>query len=61
MPALIAYGVTNLDASPLVAPEDAKELPTDAANMVGAIPSDDAFWVDNLEELTGRFTAWVGQ
>jgi putative spermidine/putrescine transport system substrate-binding protein len=29
--------------------------------MVDAVALDGGFWVDNIEELTGRFNAWLAQ
>ena len=41
--------------------EQAADLPTAEANLVDAIALDGAFWVDNVEELQGRFNAWLAQ
>ena len=37
------------------------DLPTNPANMTDAIPIDIDFWNDNIEDLTKRFNAWLGQ
>ncbi len=61
MPAHVAYGSTNLKSNDLTPPEFAKELPTDPANMVGALAINAEFWVDHIEELSERFNAWLAQ
>ena len=57
----IAYGPTNVDAVPLIAPEVLKDLPVAPENMTNALPNDGQFWADNNEELTKRFNAWLSQ
>ena len=57
----IAYGPTNVDAVPLIAPEVLTDLPVAPANMTNALPNDGQFWADNNEELPKRFNAWLSQ
>lgn len=57
----IAYGPTNVDAVPLIAPDVLKDLPVAPENMKNALPNDGQFWADNNEELTKRFNAWLAQ
>ena len=57
----IAYGPTNVDAVPLIAPEVLKDLPVAPENMKNALPNDGQFWADNNDELTKRFNAWLSQ
>lgn len=61
LPEFIAYGTTNKAAGPLVPAQYAPELPTTPENMTGAIPLGVDFWIDNSEELTKRFNAWLAQ
>lgn len=61
LPEYVAYGLPRLEAAAAVPAELAADLPTADANLVDAIPLDGAFWVDNVEELTGRFNAWLAQ
>jgi putative spermidine/putrescine transport system substrate-binding protein len=61
LPLAIAYGVTNKDAASKIDPEILKDLPTAPENLEGAIELDTEFWVENVEPLTERFTAWAAQ
>ena len=61
LPQYIAYGLPNKEAAAAVPPEQQQELPTAPANLEGAIALDTDFWVDNVEELTERFNAWLAQ
>lgn len=61
LPNYVSYGLTNLEAAELVEPLEAKELPTSPENLEGAFAVDDQFWLDNIEEITERFNAWVAQ
>lgn len=61
LPEHIAYGLPQKEAAAAVPPEQAAELPTAEANMVDAVALDGGFWVDNIEELTSRFNAWLAQ
>lgn len=61
LPEYVAYGMPVKAAAELVAPEYAKDLPTYADNLAVSIPVDIDYWVDNAEELTERFNAWVAQ
>ena len=55
----IPYGVTNTAANSLIDPAVAPQLPTDPANLEGALSLSTAFWVDHEEELQTRFTQWL--
>lgn len=61
LPEFVAYGLPNKAAAAKVAPEFAKDLPTNPDNLAVALSLDVDFWVDNSEELTQRFNAWVAQ
>ncbi len=61
LPQYIAYGLPNKEAAAAVPPELAKDLPTSPENMANSIALDVDFWIDNSEELTERFNAWVAQ
>nr|WP_145722376.1 ABC transporter substrate-binding protein [Mesorhizobium tianshanense] len=61
LPEHIAYGLPQKDAAALVPAEQAAELPTAEANLAEAVALDGAFWVDNIEELTSRFNAWLAE
>ncbi len=61
LPEFIAYGLPNKAAGAMVPADYAKDLPTDPANSAGSIPIGVDFWVDNSEELTARFNAWLAQ
>jgi putative spermidine/putrescine transport system substrate-binding protein len=43
----------------LVPPGMQALLPTAPAALAGALPSDEAFWRENLQRLTQRFDAWL--
>ncbi|MDQ0324153.1 putative spermidine/putrescine transport system substrate-binding protein [Rhodopseudomonas julia] len=59
LPMKIAYGVTNPDASAMIAPERLKELPTADENMKNALKISDTFWLDNIDRLTERWSRWA--
>jgi putative spermidine/putrescine transport system substrate-binding protein len=61
LPLAIAYGVTHKDAAAKIDPEILKDLPTAPENLEGAIELDTEFWVENVEPLMERFTAWAAQ
>jgi putative spermidine/putrescine transport system substrate-binding protein len=61
LPNYIPYGPTHVDAAALVAPEVQPDIPTAPANLATGLFFDDGFWVDNVEALTERFTAWAAQ
>ena len=61
LPDYIAYGLPNKEAAAMVPAALQKDLPTTQANLTGAIALDGAFWVDNVEELTKRFNAWLAK
>lgn len=61
LPTYIAYGLPNKKAAEIVPADQQADLPTTPANLEGAIPLDVDFWIDNSEELTQRFNAWLAQ
>ncbi len=61
LPEYVAYGLPQKEAAAAVPANLAADLPTAEANLVDAVPLDGAFWVDNIEELTSRFNAWLAQ
>lgn len=61
LPPLIPYGVTARGAKALLPPPLLATLPTAPANADAALHIDDRFWLDNLDRLNDRFTAWMAQ
>lgn len=61
LPAQIAYGLPVKAAAAMVAEEFAPDLPTHPDNLAVSLNLDVDYWVDNSEELTERFNAWVAQ
>ena len=61
LPEYVAYGMTVKAAVDMVPEELAVDLPTWPANLEVSIPLNIEYWVDNSEELTERFNAWVAQ
>jgi putative spermidine/putrescine transport system substrate-binding protein len=61
LPKFIAYGVTHRDAAAAIDQEILQDLPTAPDNLDVSIELDTAFWVENIEPLTERFTAWAAQ
>ncbi|MBN9047198.1 MAG: ABC transporter substrate-binding protein [Rhizobiales bacterium] len=61
LPKYIAYGLPNKEAASKVPAEYAADLPTAPENLKEGIPLDVDFWIDNSEELTKRFNAWLAQ
>ena len=61
LPQFIAYGLPNKEAAAKVPADLAKDLPTSEANLKNAISLNTDFWVDNAEELTARFNAWIAK
>jgi putative spermidine/putrescine transport system substrate-binding protein len=61
LPAKIAYGLPVKAAAEMVGAEFAPDLPTYADNLAVSVNLDVDYWVDNSEELTERFNAWVAQ
>ncbi|QJQ52243.1 extracellular solute-binding protein [Vitreoscilla sp. C1] len=60
LPDYMDYGIANKEAASQIKPEIAVNLPTTEDNLKQAIELDADFWIDNSEELTQRFNAWVG-
>jgi putative spermidine/putrescine transport system substrate-binding protein len=61
LPEAIAYGVTNKDAAAQIDLSLLENLPTAPDNLKAAIQLDTEFWVEHIEPLTERFTAWAAQ
>jgi putative spermidine/putrescine transport system substrate-binding protein len=61
LPKTIAYGVTNKGAAAEIDKDILQDLPTAPDNLAAAIQLDTEFWVENVEPLTERFTAWAAQ
>lgn len=61
LPPHIPYGPTHKDAAALVDPEVQANIPTAPANLETGLFFADNFWVDNVERLNERFTAWAAQ
>lgn len=61
LPAHIAYGLPVIEAAAMVPAEFGADLPTNPENLAVALNLDVDYWVDNSEELTERFNAWVAQ
>jgi putative spermidine/putrescine transport system substrate-binding protein len=61
LPEYIAYGLPQKEAAAKVPADLAADLPTAEANLADSVPLDGEFWVDNIEELTSRFNAWLAQ
>lgn len=52
------YGPTNADALALVAPAAVKDLPA-GDNIAQALFYNDAFWIENAQDLQERWTNWL--
>jgi putative spermidine/putrescine transport system substrate-binding protein len=61
LPKAIAYGVTHKEAAAQIDKDILADLPTAPENLEGAIELDTEYWVENIEPLTERFTAWAAQ
>jgi putative spermidine/putrescine transport system substrate-binding protein len=61
LPPKVPYGVTNKAATPLIDPAVLSNMPTEPGNLAAGLELDTEFWVANIERLTERFNAWVGQ
>ena len=61
LPEFIAYGAPVKAAAEMVDAKYAPDLPTYADNLAVSIPLNVDYWIDNSEELTERFNAWVAQ
>jgi putative spermidine/putrescine transport system substrate-binding protein len=61
LPEAIAYGVTHEGVAAEIDKDLLAGLPTAPDNLAVAIELDTEFWVENVERLTERFTAWAAQ
>jgi putative spermidine/putrescine transport system substrate-binding protein len=61
LPPLVPYGVTHKEAAGKVDPAVLPNMPTEPGNLAAGVQLDTEFWVANIERLTERFNAWVGQ
>ncbi|KPL53508.1 spermidine/putrescine ABC transporter substrate-binding protein [Prosthecomicrobium hirschii] len=57
----ISYGPALAAATPHIAPDILKDLPTAPENAKTALANDPVFWGDNGEELRKRFNTWLAQ
>lgn len=63
----ISYGPARASSAALVSThlatgiEMKPHMPTYGPNFKTALPKDDAFWADHLDELTERFNAWLAK
>ena len=53
--------MTHKEAAAQIDKDLLQNLPTAPENLEGAIEIDTEFWVENVEPLTERFTAWAAQ
>lgn len=61
VPTFQAVGVTSKAALTLIAPDILADLPTASANAQNVLKLDDAFWIDNIDTLNAKWTAWSAQ
>lgn len=61
LPQYLGIGLPSKAAAAMVPADLGADLPTLPANMADAIAIDTEFWSDNIEDLTKRFNAWLGQ
>ncbi len=61
LPPKVPYGVTHKDATALIDPAVLPNMPTEPGNLAAGLELNTEFWVANIERLTERFNAWVGQ
>jgi putative spermidine/putrescine transport system substrate-binding protein len=59
LPALAPLGPLARGAAEAAPPELAAFLATTQAALAAALPTDEAFWRDNLPRLAQRFDAWL--
>jgi putative spermidine/putrescine transport system substrate-binding protein len=61
LPKAIDYGVTNKDAAAQIDKAVLENLPTAPERLEAALATDTEYWVENLDRLMERFTAWAAQ
>jgi putative spermidine/putrescine transport system substrate-binding protein len=61
LPPKVPYGVTHKDTTAMVDPAVLSNMPTEPGNLAAGLELNTEFWVANIERLTERFNAWVGQ
>ena len=61
LPALIPYGLTHNAATALVDKAVLPDLPTNPVNLKAAVYLSDKFWLENLDKLSQRFSAWLAR
>ena len=61
LPPKVPYGVTHKDATAMIDPAVLPNMPTEPGNLAAGLELNTEFWVANIERLTERFNAWVGQ
>ncbi|CAN7536749.1 ABC transporter substrate-binding protein [Rhizobium leguminosarum] len=60
-PAKLNYGVGVTEAQKLVPAELAANLPTAPENLAASLTLDAGFWVNHIDQLTERFSAWAAK
>ena len=60
-PTKLGYGVGNVEAQAQLPAELAATLPTAPANMEVGLTIDADFWIENIDKLNERFTAWAAK
>ena len=60
-PSYIPYGLSNKYATMLIEPATWEILPTNPMNIRAALQIDDAFWIQNVDQLNRRFEAWLNK
>jgi putative spermidine/putrescine transport system substrate-binding protein len=61
LPPRIPYGITHNAATALVDKAVLPGLPTNPANLKMSVYLSDRFWLENLDKLNQRFSAWLAR
>jgi putative spermidine/putrescine transport system substrate-binding protein len=61
LPKFIPTGLSNKKAIAQMTPAEIADTPEDPRNMHGALTLDGNFWVENSDQLTQRFNAWLAK
>jgi putative spermidine/putrescine transport system substrate-binding protein len=61
LPRYIPTGLSNKKAIAQMTPAQIADTPEDPRNMHGALALDGNFWVENSDQLTQRFNAWLAK
>ncbi|MGF7111520.1 putative spermidine/putrescine transport system substrate-binding protein [Pseudomonas laurylsulfatiphila] len=57
-PLKIRYGVANKDANQLLPAEIQAQLPSSPETLAKSVPFNAEYWLENIDSLTERFSAW---